>query len=122
MYISCDVTFIKTLKTSGYVTIQVGEQVPESEEVSINNIKEKPENKSEVDDLVVKDNNIEQKSKARSTTETAVLDAPTVMETLDSAELLIEDQTQLNYLWDFETRKINLDFSSTLSSPGLDTD
>ena len=65
--------------------------MPESEEVSINNIKEKPENKSEVDDLVVKDNNIEQKSKARSTTETAVLDAPTVMETLDSAELLIED-------------------------------
>ena len=44
------------------------------------------------------------------------------METLDSAELLIEDQVWLNYLWDFETREINLDFSSMLSSPGLDTD
>jgi len=44
------------------------------------------------------------------------------METLDSPELLIEDQVWLNYLWDFETREIDLDFSSMLSSPGLDTD
>jgi len=35
-----------------------------------------------------------------------------VMETLDSAELLMEDQAWLNYLWDFETRGINLDLSS----------
>jgi len=44
------------------------------------------------------------------------------METLDSAELLMEDQVWLDYLWDLETREIDLDFSSTLSSPGLDTD
>ena len=45
-----------------------------------------------------------------------------VMETLDSAELLMEDQAWLNYLWDFETREIDLGFSSTLSSLGPDTD
>jgi len=44
------------------------------------------------------------------------------METLDSAELLIEDQVWLGYLWDFETREIDLDFSFMLSSPGPDTD
>ena len=44
------------------------------------------------------------------------------METLDSTELLMEDQVQLDYLWDLETREIDLDFSSMLSSPGLDTD
>ena len=44
------------------------------------------------------------------------------METLDSAELLIEDQAWLDYLWDFETRGIDLDFSSVLSSLGPDTD
>jgi len=38
--------------------------------------------------------------------------ALTVMETLDSIELLIEDQAWLDYLWDFETREINLDLSS----------
>jgi len=38
--------------------------------------------------------------------------APLVMETLDFTELLIEDQAWLNYLWDFETRGIDLDFSS----------
>jgi len=38
-----------------------------------------------------------------------------VMETLDSTELLMEDQAWLDYLWDFETREINLDLS-------LDTD
>ena len=38
-----------------------------------------------------------------------------VMETLDSTELLMEDQTWLDYLWDFEIRGINLDLS-------LDTD
>jgi len=36
----------------------------------------------------------------------------TVMETLDSTELLMEDQAWLDYLWDFETREINLDLSS----------
>ena len=37
-----------------------------------------------------------------------------VMETLDSTELLIEDQAWLDYLWDFKTREINLDlFSDT---------
>jgi len=40
-----------------------------------------------------------------------------ITETLDSAELLIEDQVWLDYLWDFETRGIDLDFSSTLLSP-----
>ena len=34
------------------------------------------------------------------------------METLDSSELLMEDQAWLDYLWDFETRGINLDLSS----------
>ena len=37
---------------------------------------------------------------------------PAVMETLDSTELLMEDQAWLDYLWDFETREINLDLSS----------
>ena len=36
----------------------------------------------------------------------------TVMETLDSTELFMEDQTWLDYLWDFETREINLDLPS----------
>jgi len=44
------------------------------------------------------------------------------METLDSPELLMEDQVWLDYLWDFETRGIGLDFSSMLLSPGPDTD
>jgi len=35
-----------------------------------------------------------------------------VMETLDSTELLMEDQAWLDYLWDFETRGINLHLSS----------
>jgi len=35
-----------------------------------------------------------------------------VMETLDSTELFMEDQTWLDYLWDFETRGINLDLPS----------
>jgi len=35
-----------------------------------------------------------------------------VMETLDSTELLMEDQAWLDYLWDFKTREINLDLSS----------
>jgi len=34
------------------------------------------------------------------------------METLGSTELLIEDQVWLDYLWDFETREINLDLLS----------
>ena len=44
------------------------------------------------------------------------------METLDSAELLMEDQVWLDYLWDLETREIDLNFSPMLSSPGPDTD
>jgi len=44
-----------------------------------------------------------------------------VMETLDSPELLMEDQVWLDYLWDFKTRGINLDFSSIILFPGLDT-
>jgi len=35
-----------------------------------------------------------------------------VMETPDSTELFMEDQTWLDYLWDFETRGINLDLPS----------
>ena len=35
-----------------------------------------------------------------------------VMETLDSTELFMEDQIWLDYLWDFETREINLDLPS----------
>jgi len=38
--------------------------------------------------------------------------ADNVMETLDSTELLMEDQAWLDYLWDFETKEINLDLSS----------
>jgi len=44
------------------------------------------------------------------------------MKTLDSPELLIENQVWLDYLWDFETREIDLNFSSMLLSPGLDID
>jgi len=36
------------------------------------------------------------------------------METLDSTELFMEDQTWLDYLWDFETRGINLDLPSDI--------
>jgi len=35
-----------------------------------------------------------------------------VTETLDFSELLMEDQAWLDYLWDFETRGIDLDLSS----------
>ena len=35
-----------------------------------------------------------------------------VMETLDSTELFMEDQAWLDYLWDFGTRRINLDLPS----------
>ena len=38
--------------------------------------------------------------------------ANSVMETLDSTELFMEDQTWLDYLWDFETKGINLDLPS----------
>jgi len=44
------------------------------------------------------------------------------METLDSPEILRENQVWLDYLWDFETRGINLNSSSIISSPGLDMD
>ena len=40
------------------------------------------------------------------------INALDVMETLDSTELFMEDQTWLDYLWDFETRGINLDLPS----------
>jgi len=47
---------------------------------------------------------------------------PGVMETLDSPEILRENQVWLNYLWDFETRGIDLDSPLMISSPGLDID
>ena len=50
------------------------------------------------------------------------LGTPYVIETLDFTELLMEDQVWLDYLWDFETKGIDFDFSSMLSSPGPDTD
>jgi len=34
----------------------------------------------------------------------------------------MEDQVWLDYLWDFETRGIDLNYSLMLLSPGLDTD
>jgi len=42
------------------------------------------------------------------------------METLDSPEILRENQVWLDYFWDFETRGIDLDSLSMTSSPGLD--
>jgi len=48
--------------------------------------------------------------------------AECVMETLDSPEILRENQVWLDYLWDFETRGINLDSPSRISSPGLNID
>jgi len=47
-----------------------------------------------------------------SISDQSLLGALSVMETLDSTELLMEDQAWLDYLWDFETREINLDLSS----------
>jgi len=44
------------------------------------------------------------------------------METLDSPEILRENQIWLDYLWDFETKRINLNSSSMILSPGLDID
>jgi len=41
-----------------------------------------------------------------------IIEGEDVMETLDSTEFLMEDQAWLDYLWDFETREINLDLSS----------
>jgi len=35
-----------------------------------------------------------------------------VMESLDSIEILMEDQAWLDYLWDFEIRGIDFDLSS----------
>jgi len=45
-----------------------------------------------------------------------------VIETLDSPEILRENQVWLDYLWDFKTRGINLDSPSIISSSGLDMD
>jgi len=39
-----------------------------------------------------------------------------IIETLDSPELLMEDQVWLDYLWDFEMRGIDLDLSLMISS------
>jgi len=39
-----------------------------------------------------------------------------IIETLDSPELLMEDQVWLDYLWDFEMRGIDLDPSLMISS------
>ena len=39
-----------------------------------------------------------------------------------NTEILKENQVWLDYLWDLETREIDLDSSSIISSPGLDTD
>jgi len=44
------------------------------------------------------------------------------METLDSPEILRENQVWLDYLWDFETREIDLGSPSMISSHGLDID
>ena len=77
VYVSHDVTFVETPEISRHVTIQVDGQVPESEKASMNNIKAKPESKSEAEDLVVKDNDAEQKSEAEDATETTVEDTPT---------------------------------------------
>jgi len=44
------------------------------------------------------------------------------METLDSPEILRENQVWLDYLWYFETRGIDLNFTLMISSPGLDID
>jgi len=52
------------------------------------------------------------KEKARGAEEEKVISWAVVMETLDSTELFMEDQTWLDYLWDFETRGINLDLPS----------
>jgi len=56
--------------------IQVGEQVSESEETSMNNIKAKPESKSKAENLVVKGNNVGQKSEAGDAIEMTIENAP----------------------------------------------
>jgi len=43
VYVSHDVTFVETPETSGRVMIQVGGQVPESEEAPMNNVEAKLE-------------------------------------------------------------------------------
>ena len=56
VYVSRDVTFVETPETSKRMTIQVDEEVPESEEVSMN-VETKPESDSEVENLVAEDDN-----------------------------------------------------------------
>jgi len=72
VYVSHDVTFVKTPEISRRVTIQVDGQVPESEEASMNNVEAKPESESKAEDLVVEDDDAGQKSEAGDTIENSI--------------------------------------------------
>ena len=67
VYVSRDVIFVETPKTSEHMTIQINEKVPESDGFSMN-IEER---NSEVENLVAEDNNVGKDG----TTETTVEDA-----------------------------------------------
>jgi len=56
VYVSRDVAFVETPETSEQVTIQVDEEVPESEEVPMY-VVAKPGSNSEVENLVAEDDN-----------------------------------------------------------------
>jgi len=68
VYVSCDVTFVETPETSEHMTIQIDEEVPESDGSPM----DIEERNREVENLVTEDNNVGKSD----TIETTVEDAP----------------------------------------------
>ena len=68
VYVSCDVTFVETPETSEYMTIQIDEEMSESDG-SLMDIERR---NSKVENLVAEDNNVGKSD----TTETTMEDAP----------------------------------------------
>jgi len=68
VYVSCDVTFVETPETSEHMTIQIDEEVPESNGSPM----DIERRNSKVENLVAEDNNVGKSS----TTETTVEDTP----------------------------------------------
>ena len=68
VYVSCDVTFVETPETSEHMTIQIDEEVPESDGSPM----DIEGRNSEVENSAAEDNNVGKSG----TTETTVEDAP----------------------------------------------
>ena len=65
VYVSCDVTFVKTPETSEHMTIQINKKVPESDGFPMD-VERK---NSEVENLVAEDNNVRKGSITKITME-----------------------------------------------------